>query len=90
LRTADVLVAFSLNLDTEMLSEALEADVGGVFLFAVLGVGKLRETISGNVLGAYNARFAVNCGSLSSRWGGFNVFDIIFAFTLDAECCCWY
>jgi hypothetical protein len=90
LRTADILVAFSLDPNTDMLSEALKANVEGMFLVAALGVRKLRETISGNVLGAYNARFAVNCGSLSSRWGGFNVFDIIFAFTLDAECCCWY
>lgn len=48
-------MAFGHNLDNEVLTEAFEAYVGGVFIIVVLGMRNLGKTVLGNVLGAYDA-----------------------------------
>ena len=87
---ANSLVAFGLDLDTEVFTEAFEAHIGGVFVVVVLWVGKLRETILGNILGAYDARLARNRDSFSRYWLLVSVLVIVLAFAFDANesgCC---
>lgn len=83
-------MTFGLDLDPEMLSEALEAYVRVVAVVVVLGVWELRETVLRNVLGAYNAWFPRNCYSLARCWllAGVVVVVLAFAFDANERSCC--
>lgn len=77
-------MAFSLDFDTKMLTEALEAHVGIVLFLIFLRMGDFGETVSGNVLSAYHAWLARDCDSLASGWRFFGVIIIAFALAFDA------
>ena len=85
MRAANSLVAFGLDLDTEVFAEAFEAHIGSVFVGVILGVRELGKPVLGDIFGAYNAWFARNRDPLA-RWRCFfSVLGVLFALAFDAN-----
>ena len=78
-------MAFGLDFDTKVFTEALEANVGAVFVVVLLGVRQLRETVLGNILGAYDAWLSRNPDSLARWWRFFGVVVVMFALAFDTN-----